>query len=287
MDAVLSLSRQAACQEPAGEQNVVRMSVRPPAVAGLFYPDEAQELRSLIATCLRERGVADTTPLIPKALIVPHAGYVFSGPVAASAYVHLASLRQRIRRVVLLGPAHRVAFHGLAVSSADAFETPLGRVEIDRAAVERALTLPGVRMLDRAHTHEHSLEVQLPFLQTVLGEFHLVPLLVGDATPDEVADVIEALWGGEETLLLVSSDLSHYLPYDAARRIDRETTAAIERLAPEEIGYDQACGRLPVQGLLLAARRRGLHITTLDLRNSGDTAGPRESVVGYGAYALS
>jgi len=240
----------------------------------------------MIASCLKERVVARTTPLLPKALIVPHAGYVFSGPIAASAYVHLASLRERIRRVVLLGPAHRVAFHGIALSSADAFETPLGRVEIDRAAVAHALTLPGVRMLDSAHTHEHSLEVQLPFLQTVLGEFHLIPLLVGDATPDEIANVIEALWSGDETLLLVSSDLSHYLPYDAACRIDRETTAAIEHLEPDEIGYDQACGRLPVQGLLLAARRRGLRVTTLDLRNSGDTAGPRDSVVGYGAYAL-
>ncbi|HTF34021.1 MAG TPA: AmmeMemoRadiSam system protein B [Myxococcota bacterium] len=262
------------------------MSVRPAAVAGLFYPDEPQELRSMIATCLHGAVVQTTQPLVPKALIVPHAGYVYSGPVAASAYARLAPLRERVRRVVLLGPAHRVGFHGIAASSADTFETPLGRVEIDRAAVSHALTLPRVRVFDRAHTDEHSLEVQLPFLQTVLGEFRLIPLLVGDATPDEVADVIEALWNGDETLLLVSSDLSHYLSYEMARRIDRETTGAIERLAPEEIGYDQACGRLPVQGLLLAARRHGLHVTTLDLRNSGDTAGPRDSVVGYGAYAL-
>ncbi len=286
MHAVARLSRQAACQDPAGEQNLPTMSVRPAAVAGLFYPDEPQELRSMIATCLHGAVVQTTQPLVPKALIVPHAGYVYSGPVAASAYARLAPLRERVRRVVLLGPAHRVGFHGIAASSADTFETPLGRVEIDRAAVSHALTLPRVRVFDRAHTDEHSLEVQLPFLQTVLGEFRLIPLLVGDATPDEVADVIEALWNGDETLLLVSSDLSHYLSYEMARRIDRETTGAIERLAPEEIGYDQACGRLPVQGLLLAARRHGLHVTTLDLRNSGDTAGPRDSVVGYGAYAL-
>ncbi len=285
MDGAASRASQAACQEPAGKQNLFSMSVRPAAVAGLFYPDEPHELRSIIAACLKE-SVAQATPLVPKALIVPHAGYVYSGPVAASAYARLAPIRDQIRRVVLLGPAHRVAFHGIAVSSAYAFETPLGRVEIDQEALSHALTLPGVRVLDRAHTAEHSLEVQLPFLQTVLGEFRLTPFLVGDATPEEVANLIEALWNGDETLLLVSSDLSHYLSYEAARRIDRETTGAIERLAPEEIGYDQACGRLPVQGLLLAARRHGLRVTTLDLRNSGDTAGPRDSVVGYGAYAL-
>jgi AmmeMemoRadiSam system protein B len=222
-----------------------------------------------------------------KALVVPHAGYVYSGPVAASAYALLASLRDRIRRVVLLGPSHRVGFEGLAASSADAFETPLGRVEIDAEAVERALLLPQVRRLDAAHAQEHSLEVQLPFLQRVLSDFRLVPLVVGDATPAEVAEVIETLWGGAETLLVVSSDLSHYLPYEQAKALDRATTQAIENLDPEAIGEDQACGRLPVQGLLLAARRHGLHARTLDLRSSGDTAGSRDAVVGYGAYAFA
>ena len=286
MDAAATLPRQVSCQDAPGEENVVAMSVRPAAVAGLFYPDEARELKAMIASCLTQ-GVAQTTARVPKALIVPHAGYVYSGPVAASAYARLAALRESVRRVVLLGPAHRVGFRGIAASSADAFETPLGRIEIDREALSQALTLPGVRVFDRAHTDEHSLEVQLPFLQTVLREFRLVPLLVGDASPEEVAAVIEALWNGNETLLLISSDLSHYLSYEEARRIDRETTGAIERLDPQGISYDQACGRLPVQGLLLAAQRRGLRVTTLDLRNSGDTAGPRDSVVGYGAYALA
>jgi AmmeMemoRadiSam system protein B len=262
------------------------MSVRPAAVAGLFYPDQPGELKSMIASCL-EQGVIQTTLQVPKALIVPHAGYVYSGPVAASAYTRLAPLRERVRRVVLLGPAHRVAFQGIAASSADAFETPLGRVEIDREVLALALNLPGVRILDRAHTDEHSLEVQLPFLQTALREFRLVPLLVGDASPEDVAGVIEVLWDGDETLLLVSSDLSHYLPYEEARRRDQETTGAIERLDPQGIRYDQACGRIPLQGLLLAARRHGLNVTTIDLRNSGDTAGPRDSVVGYGSYALA
>ena len=262
------------------------MTIRRAAVAGLFYPDQPQELESMIASCLK-RGIVQTTLQVPKAFIVPHAGYVYSGPVAASAYTRLPPLRERVRRVVLLGPAHRVAFQGIAASSADAFETPLGLVEIDREVLSQALTLPGVRILDRAHTDEHSLEVQLPFLQTVLREFRLVPLLVGDASPEAVDRVIEVLWDGDETLLLVSSDLSHYLPYEEARQLDQETTGAIERLDPQEIRYDQACGRLPVQGLLLAARRHGLRVTTLDLRNSGDTAGPRDSVVGYGSYALA
>lgn len=260
--------------------------LRPPAVAGLFYPGEPRALRAAVEGHLAQASAA--APQEPlKALVVPHAGYVYSGPVAASAYALLAPLRDRIRRVVLLGPSHRVGFEGLAASSADAFETPLGRVEIDADAVERALSLPQVRRLDAAHAQEHSLEVQLPFLQRVLSDFRLVPLVVGDATPAEVAEVIETLWGGAETLLVVSSDLSHYLPYEQARALDRATTQAIENLDPEAIGEDQACGRLPVQGLLLAARRHGLHARTLDLRSSGDTAGSRDSVVGYGAYAFA
>jgi AmmeMemoRadiSam system protein B len=254
-------------------------------VAGLFYPGDRDELEAAVEAYLAA-ATADGRAL-PKAVIVPHAGFVYSGPVAATAYALLALLRDRVRRVVLFGPAHRVAFRGLATSSADAFETPLGSVALDREGVERALALPQVKALDAAHRAEHSLEVQLPFLQRVLPDFRLVPLVVGDATPAEVAEVMEALWGGDETLIVVSSDLSHYLPYADARALDRETSRAIEALLPEEIGHDQACGRLPVQGLLLAARRHGLRARTLDLRSSGDTAGPRDAVVGYGAYALS
>ncbi len=255
-----------------------------PAVAGVFYPDDPEALRATVMTDLAR--VAHPSAKRPKALVVPHAGYVYSGPVAASAYAELRPLRQRVRRVVLLGPSHRVAFDGLAVSAADAFETPLGRVPVDREGVARALELSQVRTLDAAHAREHSLEVQLPFLQLALSDFALVPLVVGDATAAEVAEVIEALWGGDETLLLVSSDLSHYLSYEEGRKMDLATSDAIERLAPEDIGFDQACGRLPIQGLLLAARRHGLEVTTLDLRSSGDTAGGRDSVVGYGAYAF-
>ena len=259
------------------------MNIRHPAVAGMFYPGDPRELHRQVQEYLREAAAA---PHSPKALIAPHAGYVYSGPVAATAYASLAPRRKQIRRVVLLGPSHRVPLDGMAVSSAEYFATPLGNIPIDQEAVQQLLTLPQVRVMDAAHQLEHSLEVQLPFLQEILEDFRLVPVVVGDSTPDEVAEVMEMLWGGQETLLVISSDLSHYQDYETARRMDRATSDAIEALAPQRIHYDDACGRNPVNGLLLAARRRGLHATTLDLRNSGDTAGPRDRVVGYGAYAF-
>lgn len=259
-------------------------SSRAPAVAGLFYPDEARELRALIRGLLA--AAAPAAPVVPKAIIAPHAGYVYSGPVAASAYAQLEPARARIRRVVLLGPSHRVAFEGLAVSSADRFTTPLGDIPVDAEAVGKLLEMPQVRLLDQAHQHEHSLEVQLPFLQEVLANFTLVPLVVGEASPEAVSEVIEAVWGGVETLIVISSDLSHYHDYDTARRLDGATSRAIEELRPQDIRYEHACGRLPLNGLLLSARRHGLHARALDLRNSGDTAGTRDRVVGYGAYAF-
>lgn len=259
------------------------MNIRNPAVSGMFYPGEAGELHRQVQGYLRDAASGTHNP---KAVIVPHAGYIYSGPVAATAYASLAPRRRRIERVVLLGPSHRVPLEGMAVSSAEFFATPLGDIPIDREAVQHLLTLPQVRIMDEAHLLEHSLEVQLPFLQETLGEFRLVPIVVGDSSPDEVAEVLELLWGGEETLLVISSDLSHYQDYETARRLDRATSDAIEALAPQRIHYDDACGRNPVNGLLLAARRRGLHASTLDLRNSGDTAGPRDRVVGYGAYVF-
>jgi AmmeMemoRadiSam system protein B len=255
--------------------------VRNPAVAGLFYPDNPQKLRGMLADYL---AAAHTSDSVPKAIIAPHAGYIYSGPVAASAYAPIRPARGRITRVVLLGPAHRVGFHGLALSSADYFMTPLGRISIDQEAVKKISRLPQVQVMDAAHAQEHSLEVHLPFLQEVLGEFNLVPLVVGDAGPEEVAEVLDSLWGGPETLIVISSDLSHYHDYQTAQQLDRATSQAIEQLQPEKIQYDHACGRNPVNGLLQVARRRGLKAKTVDLRNSGDTAGPRDQVVGYGAY---
>lgn len=259
-------------------------SVRPPAVAGMFYPDDPRELRAMLTEFL---GVTSPAGAVPKAIIAPHAGYIYSGPVAASVYARLKPARGVITRVVLLGPSHRVPFRGLALSSAARFTTPLGDIALDQEAAGQIKTLAQVKVLDRAHADEHSLEVHLPFLQEVLGEFTLVPLVVGEASAEEVGEVLERLWGGPETLIVVSSDLSHYHDYATARRMDTATSEAIEALRYEDIGYDDACGRIPVSGLLHVARRRGLHGKTVDLRNSGDTAGPRKEVVGYGAYVFN
>jgi len=259
---------------------------RAAAVAGLFYPGDtdvlAREVQKLLALAAQPKSPVG----IPKALIVPHAGYIYSGPVAATAYARLRPLRDSIQRVVLLGPVHRVPVRGLALPGTQAFDTPLGRIPIDRDAVNRILPLRQVTTSAAAHELEHSVEVQLPFLQQVLGEFQIVPLAVGDASPEAVAEVIEALWGGPETLIVVSSDLSHYLPYQAAQQIDKQTCAAIARLQSLD-SHEQACGATPVNGLLLAARHHHLKPQLLDLRNSGDTAGDRERVVGYAAFAFT
>lgn len=259
--------------------------VRQPAVAGMFYPRDPVELDRQLHAFLQQARPPDMPP--PKALVVPHAGYIYSGPVAASAYRLLQPLKGRVSRVVLMGPSHRVAFRGVAASRCDAFQTPLGRVPLDREALNSIADLPGVGYMDEAHRLEHSLEVQLPFLQEVLGEFRLVPLVVGEADPEQVGAVLERLWGGSETLVVISSDLSHYHPYEEARRLDRCTTEAIEELRFEDLGYEDACGRMPISGLLWMARRLGLRCRTLDLRNSGDTAGDRSKVVGYGAYGFA
>lgn len=260
--------------------------VREPAVAGRFYPGARDELEAAVAGYLEGAHAPADAPA-PKAVVAPHAGYVYSGPVAASAYARLADRRDAITRVVLLGPAHRVFVEGLATPAAEAFATPLGVVPLDREALDRVLTLPQVVELDTAHALEHSLEVHLPFLQKLLGAFELVPLVVGDAAPEAVAEVLEQLWGGPETLIVVSTDLSHYESYATAQRLDAATSRAIEALDPAAIGTEQACGRIPLQGLLLVARQHGLAATAVDVRNSGDTAGPRDSVVGYGAYVLA
>jgi hypothetical protein len=258
------------------------LKVRRAAVAGSFYPADPGDLRAAVQAYL-ENAEGDAAA-IPKAIIAPHAGYIYSGPIAATAYKRLAcsQARGKIKRVVLLGPAHRVGFQGLALSSADRFATPLGDIPVDVAAVRSLSGFPDVLVLDDAHAREHSLEVHLPFLQEVLGDFEVVPIAVGEASPEAVARVLEALWEGPETLTVVSSDLSHYYDYTTARELDSETSRAI--VGMRAIGHEQACGRRPVNGLLVAAKRRGLRASMLDLRNSGDTAGDRDEVVGYGAY---
>jgi len=261
---------------------------RAAAVAGSFYPANPEQLRAAVRRELtRSRAERGQSASWPKALIVPHAGYPYSGPVAASAYALLKPARNAIERVVLLGPSHQVAFHGLALPTHTSFDTPLGSIPVDQRLRERLLALRFVSARDDAHHWEHSLEVQLPFLQEVLDQFTLVPVVVGHASPEDVAEALELCWGGDETLIVVSSDLSHYFDYDTAKRMDEATALAIESLRPERIQPGDACGRIPVQGLLLAARHHALEVHRLDLRNSGDTAGPRDEVVGYGAWALS
>jgi MEMO1 family protein len=257
---------------------------RPPAVAGMFYPDTPKVLKNDITALLDAVPPAPTFPR-PKAIVVPHAGYIYSGPIAASAYARLAPHAADIRRVILLGPSHRVAVRGLAVPHARSFATPLGNVPLDTDAIAAVLKLPQVIQHDAAHAQEHSLEVQLPFLQQVLGDFSLVPFSVGFATPDEVAEVLELIWDGPETLIVISSDLSHYHSHADATRRDRHTADDILHLRLL-LDHEQACGATPINGLIEVAQRRGLKPQLLDLRNSGDIAGDQSRVVGYASFAF-
>jgi AmmeMemoRadiSam system protein B len=260
------------------------MWVRKAVVAGRFYSGGEQELREQVRTALA-RAVAPVG-LRPKALIVPHAGYLYSAPIAASGYAALGPVAKAIDRVVLLGTCHSPGVEGLAATTAAMFRTPLGDVEVDEEAVAGTLRLPGVQVDDRAHQADHALEVQLPFLQAVLSRFRIVPFLVGRAASRVVAGVLDSLWNGDATLIVVSSDLSHYHTHEEALRLDRATSLSIERMDSEALAPRSACGRDAIAGLLLAARGHGLSSRTLDLRTSGDTAGRRDRVVGYGAFVL-
>ncbi len=259
--------------------------IRQPAVAGTFYPADPDQLKLLLAHYLNDVAIDKK---VPKAIIAPHAGYVYSGPIAASVYARLQSASNIINRVFLIGPSHRVGFHGLAVSTAEQFSTPLGTIDIDTDAVKQIAELPFVSYLDQAHEQEHSLEVHLPFLQTILKEFLLVPVVAGDAAVDQVCQLLEQFWGEPETLIVVSSDLSHFHDYKTAQIMDRATSDIIEQLQYEKLGSDFACGCVPVCGLLALARKKKLQVRTIDLRNSGDTAGSGDKtrVVGYGAYVI-
>jgi AmmeMemoRadiSam system protein B/AmmeMemoRadiSam system protein A len=271
----------AAASAPSG-------AVRPPAIAGTFYTGDAASLRREVSAYLEEgRAARPKDAPVPKAIIAPHAGHVFSGAVAARAYARLEPARERIRRVVLIGPAHRVPVNGIALSGAAVWRTPLGDVPIDHAwARARLAGIDGVGVADAPHAQEHCLEVHLPFLQTMLGGFSLVPMLVGRAAPEQVAPVLRALWGGPETAVIISSDLSHFLDDATCRATDAGTAAAIEALDPNVVGPHEACGFAAVNGLLSLARRSGIRVERLDIRNSGDTAGSRDRVVGYGAWAF-
>jgi len=256
------------------------MKFRPAAVAGMFYPGNTDELAAMVRNLLN---AAPTPTRYAKAVIAPHAGYIYSGPTAAFAYKALDA--SKVRRVILFGPSHRMLFQGLALPDVDAFETPLGEIPLDRAVMQQLLVHPFVKVLPEAHLAEHSLEVHLPFLQSVLGRFTLVPLCVGEASAAQVAAVIEAAWGGEETAIVISSDLSHYQRYDEAREIDSDTVRdLLDGNGP--LRHDQACGATPINGLLEFAEHQHLASALLDYRNSGDTAGDRVRVVGYASVAF-
>lgn len=257
-------------------------TIRQPCVAGYFYPADPTVLQTTVNDLLMQAKQLETK--CPKAIIAPHAGYIYSGPIAATIYKTLLPYKNIIKRVILLGPAHRLGFNGIAVTNVDAFATPLGSIPVDLTAIASIQKLPGIQVIEQAYNMEHSLEVQLPFLQSILGNFTLVPCIVGNAEPQLVANLLEHLWGSAETLIVISSDLSHYHDYATAQKLDMATSKAIVELQPDLIADNQACGRLPVKGLLLAAAKLKLQAKLLDLRNSGDTAGSKDKVVGYGAY---
>ena len=261
------------------------LKIREPAVAGTFYPVDPDQLKQMLAHYLND---VPTGEKVPKAIIAPHAGYIYSGPVAATVYARLRAAKEVINRVVLIGPSHRVGFQGLALSTAEQFSTPLGNIEVDTQAVKQLAEFPFIGYLDQAHELEHSLEVHLPFLQTVLKKFSLVPVVTGDAPAEQVYQLLEQFWGKAGTLIVISSDLSHFHDYETAKKLDRETSEIIEQLQYEKLGSDSACGCVPVRGLLLLARKNGLQLKTIDLRSSGDTAGSgdKSRVVGYGAYVI-
>ena len=258
------------------------MTTRPPTIAGTFYPASPSALNVLLDRCWRQRKAVDSPA--PKAIIAPHAGLVYSGPIAASAYAPLAAARDTIERVVLLGPSHHFGFDGFAIPATSSWATPLGIVPIDQEALAAVADRADVTVSDRVHEPEHSLEIHLPLLQRVLSDFKLVPIAVGRTTPAACGALLATLWGGDETRIVISSDLSHFFDQATAERVDAQTTAAIERLDAEGVLSEDACGRYPICGLLSEARRRGMRMQTVDVRTSGDTAGDKRRVVGYGSY---
>jgi AmmeMemoRadiSam system protein B len=266
------------------------MRIREAAVAGVFYPAEQTKLALMVDAYTLGAQLYAGPKAGLKAVVGPHAGYKFSGMTAAIAYAPVRFVKHAITRVVLFSPAHRVYVKGVAATGADVFRMPMGDVPVDRAAVDLALEIPGVAINDEAHAPEHGVETHLPFLQSTLEHspgWKLAPFLVGDAEPELVNAILEKLWGGPETLIVVSSDLSHFLPYDDARELDERTARAIVELNPEGLGENSACGKIPLQALLMQAKKRGLKAEQLDLRNSGDTAGSRDKVVGYGAFTFA
>lgn len=257
------------------------MSVRIPAVAGIFYPGDRFMLENQINTLLTQ---AKQHSPFPKAIIVPHAGYAYSGAIAASAYASLKQNRNQIKKIVLLGPAHTLYFKGIAYDSKQYFSTPLGEIKQDQDLLNKIIHLPYVHELPEAHQNEHCLEVQWPFCQVLFSNFSILPLVVGETNEKDVSRLLNLIWGDPDTLIIISTDLSHYLPYNLAQTADHDTCMSIDTLDDESIHQDGACGYYALRGFLHCARQKQLHGRLLDLRNSGDTAGNKQKVVGYASY---
>jgi len=261
-------------------------SIRKPAVAGTFYPSSPENLHQMVQGMLADKPLGPGSSSLPRAIVVPHAGYVYSGEVAAQAYNYLRNNAGRFTHVAILGPSHQVALRGMALSSADYFQTPLGDVQVDQQICRQLAQLPHVSVDDQAHKFEHSLEVQLPFLQELLGPFKLVPIVVGETSPEDIYPVLELLSQADQVLIIISTDLSHYETYEQARIHDKKTSESIQELNYEAINYGDACGRNPLNGLLYFARKKNLHVVNVALQNSGDVAGDHDRVVGYGSYLI-
>jgi len=259
------------------------MNIRPAAVADIFYTANGTELAAQVSDFM---DADEVTNIVPKALIVPHAGYIYSGGTAGKGFALVKKLTAAVNKIVLIGPCHRVWIQGLAIPDCQYFETPLGKIEVDSKTLNELVKFPQVTISDQAHAQEHSLEVQLPFLQSIFDQFKLIPLVAGEVSEDAFIEVLEYLWGGEETLIVISSDLSHFLDYDAAVAIDNKTSQAIESFEAGSINSDMACGSAGIKALLSLAKNKNLHVKTIHQCNSGDTAGDKDRVVGYGTYAI-
>lgn len=261
------------------------LKIQHPVVAGTFYPDNPSRLKQMLKYLLSKTSAHKKQA---RALIVPHAGYIYSGAIAATAYARLRAEKQNIKKIVLIGPSHHLGFQGVALNTAEQFLTPLGAIAVNGEAIKRIATLPFAHFINQAYSKEHSLEVHLPFLQSVIGTFSLIPVVTGKVSAEQLCELIELFWGDLETIIIISSDLSHFLEYEAAQHQDKKTSAFIEQLQYEKLDRRAACGYIPISGLLALARKKSLQVKTLDLRNSADTAGSahKNRVVGYGSYAI-
>jgi hypothetical protein len=265
---------------------IMDIQIRKPCVAGLFYPDDPERLDFTLNQLFESVPENLKTGYSPHAIIVPHAGYIYSGEIAASAYSSILKRVQDIKRVVILGPSHQLALNGAACPSATHFDTPLGRIPLDVEEIARLQAQGLIEINDAAHVREHSIEVQLPFLQHILSDFKIIPIVVGLEQAMPIAALLEPFWRAKDALIVVSSDLSHYLDYYDARKMDSDTSSAIEACRWQDISPTQACGCYPMRGLLQLAQEENSSVSCIDLRNSGDTAGDKSRVVGYGAYVF-